>query len=73
MMQHKDKIMHFTVSAAIFFCLAWLWGGFMATIGSLVWGFAKEYYDEYKGGQFDWLDILADVAGIAFANLIWTA
>ena len=66
----KDKIMHFVVTAAVFFCVNWLFGIFPATMACILWAFGKEFYDEYKGGQFDWLDILADFLGFLFAYMV---
>jgi len=72
MIIEKDKIMHFVVSASVFFVVVWLSkDAGLSILAGLAWSFGKEYYDEWKGGVFDWNDILADLLGIMFAYLIW--
>ncbi len=37
---------------------------------SLFAGVAKELFDKWRGEKFDWVDVLADVAGIAIGIMI---
>jgi len=46
------------------------WMGWIPVVLGLVAGFYKEFKDIRTTG-FDWTDILADVAGIATAMLLW--
>lgn len=67
----KDKIMHFVVSAAIFFCLFWIFKSIpLGLLISSIWAFGKEFWDEKHGGKFDWLDILTDYFGVLFAYMV---
>jgi len=60
----RDKLYHFIAGMAIaaFFCI---------TLGMQAWcivpaifaGFIKEFIDQWRGGTFNWKDLLATVLG----------
>jgi len=65
---YPDKLLHFIVSGYLFLIptliLTYPWPGIVL---ALSWGLWKELKDK----KFDWWDIVADLSGILFANLIW--
>lgn len=75
-----DKYVHllacllltFVVGQAVFLC-----GGLplpncaaIGAIAAMAVGFFKEWYDEFKGGELDYKDLLADVAGCLLGLLV---
>lgn len=69
-----DKILHFVVGAlitalvALFFPVA----APAAFLASIVTGFAKEIFDRFTDGNFDFLDLFATwTGGLIVQVLIW--
>jgi hypothetical protein len=42
----------------------------IGAIAAMTVGFFKEWYDEFKGGELDYKDLLADVAGCLLGLLV---
>lgn len=70
-----DRLLHFLAEAVIVFTLAaygvpvWI-----AAVVGLAVGIVKEIIDSASGGKFDLLDLIADLAGIAYVWLVlWSA
>lgn len=57
-----DKLKHFAACLAITLIVGLIHPIFGAAVAMAV-GVAKEVYDSKRGGEFDWLDIAADVVG----------
>ena len=78
-MKHKDKIQHFLVSFVLAALIYWLTKNhWIAIVGTLVVGLAKELYDQKKGTNTtkeSVADILVNVLGITlgiiFINFIF--
>ena len=64
-----DHVKHFFV-CFIITAIATVFLGFWAWTIGLAFGVGKEVYD-IKTTGFDWTDIVADVAGIGTALLLW--
>jgi hypothetical protein len=70
-----DRIKHGVVSCfvtglALAFVQTLAWGWLVAAGMALAVGIGKEVYDIRRTG-FDWGDVVADVAGIGIALLLW--
>ena len=69
--KHLDKIAHLAIWALGTLWIA-LWWKIEAGIGIAVMaGVAKEFWDRYRHGKFSVADIVADVAGVVLAYLIF--
>ena len=69
--KHVDKIAHFHIWAFWTLAIAILWK-VEAGVGIMViLGVAKEFWDRYRHGKFSVADIVADVAGVVLAYLIF--
>ncbi len=66
-----DKIKHFGVCLLLTVLVGCLLTPLAGIIVALLTGMGKELYDRMQGGPFDWLDIAADVGGIAAALLVF--
>lgn len=69
-----DKILHFVVGALITALVALFVpeGAPIAFLVAIVAGFAKEIFDRFTDGQFDFLDLLATwLGGLIVQMLIW--
>lgn len=72
-MKHKDKTQHFIVSFVLAALIYWLTKNYwIAIIGTLVIGLAKELYDQKKGTNTikeSFTDILVNAIGITLGIL----
>lgn len=60
----EDKRLHFAVSLIIAaFCCITLDMGAWCVVPVFFIGFIKEFIDKWRGGAFDWYDLIADLAG----------
>jgi len=66
-----DKVCHFAILALGTLWIA-LWWKLEAGVGiAVMLGVAKEFWDRYRHGVFSVPDIIADIAGVALAYLIY--
>lgn len=61
----SDKALHFLYSFFIVAILNRFLPFWVGIVVAAAVGVAKEVYDKRKGGKIDFLDLLADLAGIA--------
>lgn len=66
-----DKLKHFGACFAITLVFGALITVHSGVVLAVTAGVGKELYDQQRGGVFDWLDIAADVGGIAAALLVF--
>ena len=67
-----DKLLHFIAGMLITALVAVVFAHFapLAVTVTVVVGFAKEAYDEYSYGGWDWDDLLATIVGGVLMELI---
>ena len=68
----RDKLLHFIAGMLITALVAVVFARFapLAVTVAVVAGFAKEAYDEYSYGGWDWKDLLATIVGGVLMELI---
>ena len=69
--KHVDKVAHFHIWAFWTLVIAILWKLEAGVAIMVILGVAKEFWDRYRHGKFSVADIVADVAGVALAYLIY--
>ena len=67
-----DKYLHFIAGMIIsaFFALVVPTGNIWCVVPAIIAGFAKDLYDYYDYGTFDWKDVIATILGGAFIQVM---